>query len=120
MTITNKNRLIAKTALQNFRGNPVVAKYWDDNNTSNIDILETLNRPYEGITSYSTIGLSDIPIGYSVDEKSRNSRCWCYKFEYFPNILSTCAFNIMNSKLSIFNGSIFNDVVNMYYPNSEM
>ncbi|MFE3577291.1 hypothetical protein [Lysinibacillus sp. NPDC059133] len=38
----------------------------------------------------------------------------------FPNILGTCAFCIFNSKMPIYPGKIFLDVVKMYYPDVEM
>lgn len=71
---------------------------------SNVDILSTIDRPYEGVTSYSTIGLSDYSIGYSIDEKPLRVEivgASATMFELFPNVLSTCAFNIINTKLPI-------------------
>lgn len=54
MPISHENKMIAKTALQAFGGKPNVSKYWDDKNDSHIDLLSTINQPYEGITSYLT------------------------------------------------------------------
>ena len=59
MSVTDEKKIIARTALEVLGGKPKVLKYWDDNNISNIDILVTIDRPYENVTSYSTIGLSD-------------------------------------------------------------
>ncbi|WP_163583486.1 suppressor of fused domain protein [Gracilibacillus saliphilus] len=123
MTVTKANKIIARTALEAFGGKPSVSKYWDENNVSNVDILSTIDRPHEGVTSYSTIGLSDYSIGYSVDEKTLRVEivgASATMFELFPNVLSTCAFNIINTKLSITHGEIFKGVVRMYYPDSEM
>ena len=123
MTVTKENKIIAKTALNAFGGTPRVNKYWDDKNISNIDILVATDRPGDGITSYSTIGLSDYSIGYSVDEKPLRVEIVGSSatiFEYFPNILSTCAFNIINTNLSIFHGEIFKGIIKMYYPDNEM
>mgnify|MGYP001179501563 CR=1 FL=1 len=123
MTVTKANKIIARTALEAFGGNPSVSKYWDENNVSNVDILSTIDRPYEGVTSHSTIGLSDYSIGYSVDEKPLRVEivgAIATMFDLFPNILSTCAFNMINTKLSITHGEIFKGVIKMYYPDSEM
>ena len=123
MTVTKENKIIARTALESFGGKPSVSKYWDENKVSSVDILSTIDRPYEGVTSYSTIGLSDYSIGYSVDEKPLRIEivgASATLFEFFPNIVSTCAFNIINTKLPIAHGEIFKGVVRMYYPNSEM
>lgn len=62
-----------------------------------MDILDAIDRPYDGITAYSTIGLSDYSIGYSVDEKPLRIEIVGASdtiYEFFPNILSTCAFSI--------------------------
>ncbi|WP_026906911.1 suppressor of fused domain protein [Paucisalibacillus globulus] len=123
MTVTKDNKIVARTALEAFGGKPSVSKYWDENNVSNVDILSTKDRPYEGVTSYSTIGLSDYSIGYSIDEKPLRIEivgASATIFEFFPNILSTCAFNIINTKLPITHGKIFKGVIRMYFPNSEM
>jgi antitoxin YqcF len=123
MTVTKANKIIARTALEAFGGKPSVSKYWDENNVSNVDILSSIDRPYEGVTSYSTIGLSDYSIGYSIDEKPLRVEivgASATVFELFPNVLSTCAFNIINTKSPITHGEIFKGTVRMYYPDSEM
>ncbi len=123
MTVTKENKIIARTALEAFGGKPSVSKYWDENKVSNVDILAIKDRPCEGVTSYSTIGLSDYSIGYSVDEKPLRIEivgASATIFEFSPNILSTCAFNIINTNLSISHGEIFKGVINVYYPDSEM
>jgi len=123
MTVTKANKIIARTALEAFGGKPNISKYWDENNMSNVDILSTKDRPYESVTSFSTIGLSDYSIGYSVDEKPLRVEivgASATMFELYPNVLSTCAFNIINTKLPITHGEIFKEAVRMYYPDSEM
>lgn len=123
MKPTNKNKVIAKTILEVFGGRPSVAKYWDDHQASHVDILSSINRPFEGITSYSTIGLSDYDIGYTVKvQPLRVEIVGAHATEYddFPNILATCAFTVINSKQSILPGEIFQGIVALYYPDSEM
>jgi hypothetical protein len=123
MTASNQNKLIAKTALQSLGGNPQVNKYWDDNKNQSIDILSTLDRPYDGVSSYSTIGLSDWHIGYSVEEKQLRTEILgasATEFDSYPNILATCAFFVINSKFSLSHGHVFENIVNLYYPESEM
>lgn len=123
MTVTKENKIIARSALEAFGGKPSVSRYWDEHNVSSVDILSTTDRPYEGVTSYSTIGLSDYPIGYSVEKKPLRIEivgASATLFELFPNIVSTCAFNIINTKLPIAHGKVFKGVIRMYYPDSEM
>lgn len=123
MSISNENKIIAKTALHAFGGKPSVSKYWDENNVSNIDMLSTVNRPFDGVSSYSTIGLSDHSIELTVDETPLRIEivgASATDYEQFPNILSSCAFCIINSKFSVSHGKVFRDIIKMYYSNTEM
>ncbi|WP_257350215.1 suppressor of fused domain protein [Pseudalkalibacillus decolorationis] len=123
MSISSENKIIAKSALQAFGGSPKVNKYWDDQHKSSIDILSASDRPYEGVSSYSTLNLSDYSIDLLIDEKPLTIEIVgaCYtEFNLFSNVLSTCAFNIINSNYSCAPGVIFRDVLKMYYPNTEM
>ena len=123
MSISNENKIIAKTALHAFGGKPSVSKYWDENNVSNIDMLTTVNRPFDGVSSYSTIGLSDHSIELTVDETPLRIEivgASATDYEQFPNILASCAFCIINSKFSVSHGKVFRDIIKMYYPNTEM
>ncbi|MDF2927376.1 MAG: hypothetical protein K0R57_6290 [Paenibacillaceae bacterium] len=123
MGISSENKMIAKCALQTFGGKPSVFKYWDDKNVSHVDILSSANRPYDGVASFSTIGLSDHSIDYSVDGKPLRLEivgACATEYEHYSNILATCAFCVINSKYSVSPGKIFRDIVKMYYPSSEM
>ena len=123
MSISNENKIIAKSVLHAFGGKPSVSKYWDDSNISNIDMLSAVNRPYDGVTSYSTIGLSDHSIKYTVDKTPLRLEivgASATEYEQFPNVLATCAFCIINSKFSVSHGKVFRDIIKMYYPKSEM
>lgn len=64
MSISEENKVLARTALEAFEGKPNVFKYWDENNISSVDILSCEDKNFEGILSYSTLGLSDYSIGY--------------------------------------------------------
>src|SRR5699024_8964574 len=124
MTVSEENKTIARYILQALGGQPSISKYWDDNKENNVDLLSTINRPFVGITSYSTIGLSNHPSGGDiVGEKSLRVEiigAHATENRYFPNILATCAFNIINSKKSVSPGEVFQDIVALYYPDSEM
>ena len=63
------NKVIAKKELEVFGGIPNVTRYWNDGKNRSIDILTCENRPYDGVNSYATIGLSQIDIGIHSDGK---------------------------------------------------
>ena len=123
MGVSEENKVIARSILQVFGGKPSVTKYWDDHRESNMDILSTINQPSEGLTSYSTIGLSDYAIGYTAEEKPLGIElvgAHATEYDGFSNILATCAFVVINSERLIAPGEIFQDIVPLYYPDSEM
>lgn len=123
MSISLKNKTIAKTVANVFEGKPIVTKYWDNDHKNSIDILLCKDKLEEGINSYATIGLSDYSIGYTLDEYQLRVEIIGVTgtfFEEFPLILSSCAFNIINSKFSCHHGTVFPNIVNFYIPDSDM
>jgi hypothetical protein len=120
---SEEDKIIAKVALNAFSGKPIVHAYWDDNKKNYVDILSCSDRPLDGVTSYSTIGLSahsidqtvdNIPLGIEIVGVCASS------YECFPNILGSCAFNIINTKYTCYPGAIFQDIVKYYLPNGPM
>ncbi|CRK84568.1 suppressor of fused domain protein [Neobacillus massiliamazoniensis] len=113
MTVSEENKVIARTALNAFEGKPKVFKYWDDNNISSVDILSCEDRNFEGILSYATLGLSDFSIGYEGNRiPLRAELVGASDFECFPNII--------NSKFECSLGTIFKGVIEMYLPDRHM
>lgn len=117
--ISDENIFIAKTAREVFGGKPNILTYADENNRSKIDILSCQDQPCQSVVSYSTIGLSDHSIGLEVEGIPLGveivGACGD-EFEEFSNIISTCAFNIINSHFKCYPDAIYKCVVEMYYP----
>ncbi len=121
MSVSEENKVLARAVLNAFQGKSSVYKYWDENNKSSVDILSCEDKNFEGIFSHSTLGLSDFSIGYENNKiPLRVELMGASDFDCFPNILATCAFNIINSKFECSFGTIFKDVVKMYLPESPM
>ena len=121
MCVTEEGKTIARTALAAFGGKPSVAKYWDNEKNNSIDILQCSNSPQAGIVAYSTIGLSNYNIGFVVNDVNLRIElvgACDSRFDFFSNILATCAFNIINSNYACFPGTMFTNVISMY--DSEM
>lgn len=123
MSITNEQKIIAKVALDAFEGKPLVTKYWDDRKKSSIDILSCIDRPYDGITSFSTLGLSGYSIGYTTEDTPLRIEIvgTCASgYDCFSNILASCAFNIINTKFACHPGAIFQNVIEFYKSDSPL
>lgn len=123
MGISTENKTIAKAVFDVFGGKPKVIKYWDDKKENSVDILSCSDRPYQGVTSYSTIGLSGYSIGYTSKDIPLSVEivgACASSFDKFPNILASCAFNIINSKFTCYPGAIYQNVVSLYKSVSPM
>ncbi|SDG75040.1 Suppressor of fused protein (SUFU) [Selenomonas sp. WCT3] len=97
-----------------------VFKYGDEKEKHMIDLFQA---PEDGIISYGTIGTYEYDIGMSLDGKSLRGEFLGVAYEddkTFSNIISTCSFNIINSKYGFEPGLVYPNVVNMYYPDVNM
>ena len=115
--ISQDNKIIARAALAAFGGKPNVAAYWDEAEKSSVDLLTCKDQPQKGVTSYSTIGLSDSPInneGVEIDLRVEFVGACSSAISDFGNIVTTAAFCVINSKWPCSPGVIFPDVVGMY------
>ncbi|MBZ9558058.1 MULTISPECIES: suppressor of fused domain protein [unclassified Modicisalibacter] len=121
--VTEDNREIAKKIASNFCGTPAVRKYWDEKKIFSVDLIECKDRPCEGVTSYSTIGLSDHPLIHKnvefpvhleltgASESSNN---------IFPHALTTAAFYIINEKWFCCPGAMLKNAIKLYEKSLEM
>lgn len=106
-----------------FGGIPHVFRYYDQLDEISSDLLTVEDVPIKGVLSYSTLGLIHYPIGQRLDEKPLRIEIAgaCYQeFEYYPNLLSSCAFEIMNAHFTCHRGAVYPDCVNMYVQGSPM
>lgn len=115
--ITESNRTIARTIANVFGGQPSVVSYGDEQENSSVDLLTCIDRPQKGVSSYSTIGLSDSPNlrnGKDIGVRVEFLGSCASSVEAFPNILTTAAFCMINSSWPCYPGAIFPDVIAMY------
>ncbi|MDL2322286.1 suppressor of fused domain protein [Desulfosarcina sp. OttesenSCG-928-B08] len=121
--VTRANQKIAKLMDKVFGGNSTIQLHGDEEEKSVIDILKSADAPVEGVTSYSTIGLSDSPLyhnGVEYPVRIEIVGACASSVEKFDNALGTAAFCIINSKWFCYPGAVFNDVLSMYNLSSSM
>lgn len=116
--MSKDNQQVAKHIFENVGGKPKVIKYKDSNETSSIDIFMSEDKPQEGVTTYATIGLSESSIGLVLgnDKELRAEfivTCGS-NFDKFPNIISSCAFNIINDNFLCRPGTVYPNIVTEY------
>lgn len=115
--ISNENKIIAKLLAEAFGGKPTVRRFWDEKEKQHIDILSSIDQPENGVTSYSTIGLSDTPLlkdGTEYPVRIEIIGACGNVFSGFDNALATSAFCIIISKWFCYPGAIFPNVLSMY------
>lgn len=102
---------------------PPIYKMLDENEGSEIHIMEAKDCPQAGVTSYATVGLSEYPLFLKGKEFSLRvevvGACGS-AFPSFANIISTIGFCIINSKWFCAPGVIFPDIIKMYNISSTM
>ena len=116
------NKKIAKYALSFMNGKPQVFAYHNDDNTKTIDIM-TCEYDDQNDTSLSTIGLSNVDIGYVVDElplRVEIAMAGISNDESFANILASTAFTIQDLKDCKFGMVIENVIIEDYVKNTEL
>jgi len=123
MSVSSTNKAIARHALSVIGGTPAVHGYFDAEEKSSIDVLGCSGSPCTDASTYATIGLSESSSGFFSNGKeigvevvmAANDR-----YPLIPNIVSTCAFNRINSQMSIHPGAVHRNVIREYYPESTM
>lgn len=112
---------IEKKIHQNVGGKPRVQEYLDANNESQIDIYIGVSQPDEDSITCATIGLHEYSIGLELEDEGKELRAefigMCDRqYEFYPNIVASCAFNIINSDFACKPGVVYSNVVKAFYP----
>lgn len=117
--ISPENRSIARYVATVFGGRPRVHEYADESETLTVGILFSHDRPQEGVTSYSTVKLSDHPMRWGDGEfpvRLELAGVCANTAKLFPNILASAAFTIMRSDAVYHPGTVIQDLVRQSYP----
>jgi antitoxin YqcF len=121
---SEENRQLAAIVAKAFGyARPQVRRYFDDDETSRVDIAQAADSPWPGVTSYGTLGLSDSPLidnGREFPARCELVGACATSYKLFPNMMATCAFKVMNQKWFVYPSCFFPDIVSVYYPASPM
>ena len=103
---------------------PKVVSYLDDEEKTSIDIYIGEDRPDFGLTTYSTIGLSEYSIDL-IDKKNIPIRVELIavcesQVDKFANVIASCAFDIIKNNYSCSPSTVNMNAISLYYDNLEM
>ena len=113
------HKSIARAAAAAFGGGPRVDRYWDDAHEASVDILTCVDSPWEGVTSYATIGVSEIPLvkdGKELAVRTELVGACGSQFDKFAKYLATAAFCIVKQRRFVAPDVVIPDVLSMYDP----
>lgn len=116
-SVSEENKIIAKTLVRAFGGKPSIRAYWDEREAFSVDILKCEDAPEVGVNSYGTVNLSDTPLfkeGIEYPVRAEILGVCQSDISEFPNLLSTCAFNIKKNRWFAAPSVVFPDVISMY------
>jgi hypothetical protein len=117
------DKAIARAAAAAFGTPPSVYCYWDDQHKASVDIVSCNDSPSSGVTSYATVGVSQIPLikdGKDLGFRTELVGACGSQFADFGNCLSTAAFCVINSRWFVAPGVVFPDVISMYRTSGAM
>ncbi len=118
-----QNEQVYLRACEVFGGSPRVFRYYDQSDEISMDLLTAPDSPHPQVVSYSTLGLQHHSVGMRSDGmplRVEIAAAGYETFEYHPNLLSACAFDIMNAHFACCDGAVYRDCVNTYVPGSAM
>jgi antitoxin YqcF len=112
--ISPENKTIARYVAAAFGGTPRVGEYLNASGTLSVGILSSVDRPAVDLTSYSTIKLSDHPMAWGDGEfptRLELAGLCETRATFFPRVLVSAAFTIMQSDAVYHPGTVMRDLV---------
>jgi hypothetical protein len=122
-SISPENKMIARYVAAAFGGTPHVDEYANESEKLTVGILYCRDRPSKGVTSYSTIKLSDHPMKWDDGEfptRLELAGLCLNTAEFFSNVLASAAFSIMQSDAVYHPGTVMPNGVDRYHPSAKL
>jgi antitoxin YqcF len=121
--VSEANKIVARRVAKAFGRRPKITTMWDADNGSSVDVAAAVDSPEKGLTSYSTVNLSDWPL--HVDGRIHETRIEMMGTapsdkELFESAVSTAAFCVIKQKWECYPGAIFPDILAMYHLSKTM
>jgi hypothetical protein len=121
--VSESSKHVARRVAEAFDKRPKITEYWDVDNRFSVAIASGTDVPTEGITSYSTVNLSDWPMYF--DGREHETRVEIAgsapnNVRDFQSALSTAAFCVMNGGWPCRPGVIYPDILAMYHMSMTM
>jgi hypothetical protein len=109
--------LVAQKVMEAFGGRPKISTHLDVGEQNSVHIAELIDCPEPGITSYSTVDLSDFPMylgGREFESRIEIAGAAQNHVDRFADAIGTAAFCVIKDQWAIHPYAIFPDVMRMY------
>lgn len=116
--VSPERKQLARHVISAFGGEARIHEYRNSSGNRSVDILSCRDRPVPGLTSYSTIGLSDHPMKWVAGEfpaRLELAGVMITEASYFANVLASAAFTIMNGTAVYHPGTVIPEVVRQHH-----
>lgn len=97
--------------------------FTSDDGQASVEIVKCPDSPFEGVTSYSTLGVYQCQNLLTADDKELNVEFMGIcdsKNNWFDGLLSTCAFAMIKGKVRAHPYEVYKNIVPLYQPNIDM
>jgi hypothetical protein len=115
--VSEANKIVAQKVAEAFGRYPKITTMWDADNRSSVYVAAVVDSPEKGLTSYSTVNLSDWPLyvdGHVYATRIEMMGTAPRELELFESAVSTAAFCVIKQKWECYPGAIFPDILAMY------
>lgn len=104
--------------------NPLqIGTFKSDDEQACVDIVTCPDSPFEGVTSYSTVGVCQCQNLLTADDRELNVEFMGIcdsRNNWFDGLLSTCAFAMIKGKVRAHPYEVYRDIIPVYQPNIDM
>ena len=117
-TVSAENKRLARYVVGVFGGTPHATEFAHDTEELTIGILHCADQPCEGVTSYSTIRLSDYPMrrkGKEFPTRIEIVGACATDDNEFANVIASTAFCIMRTQKFLHPGACMENYVREYF-----
>lgn len=119
-----EQRQLVLQRLEEVFENPVqVEPFVSDDEQASVEIVICADSPFEGVTSYSTLGVYQCENLLTADDKELNVEFLGIcdsRNNWFGGLLSTCAFAMIKGKVRAHPFEVYKDIIPVYQPNIDM
>lgn len=97
--------------------------FTSDDEQASVEIIKCIDSPFEGVTSYSTLGVYQCQNLLTADDKELNVEFMGIcdsRNNWFDGLLSTCAFAMIKGKVRAHPYEVYKNIIPLYQPNIDM